>query len=132
MDKVEITVTGVPAINAAFARVEKKLSKNEMQKYCMYAGFMFEESAKWYASGNGGGPQVQTGNLRASIQTEPTDDGGATVAPHADYAPYVEFGVPGHSSPYPYMRPAYETTLQPARSFLMEKIGKEVEIGYGE
>lgn len=131
MDSVDIRVDGAVEIRDALDRVDISLSKDEVQKYCMQAGFMFEESAKYYASGNGGGPQVRTGNLRASIQTEPTEEGGAEVSPHAEYAYYVEMGT-AHSHAYPYMRPAYETTVGEAEAFLTRHIGENVEIAFNE
>lgn len=51
---------------------------------------------------------VETGNLKNSITTEFEDDGlTAIVAPHTEYAAYVEFGT-RRSSAYPYMTPAAE------------------------
>ena len=133
MDRVDVDVEveGDIEIEAALDKVNEGLSQNEIMTALMQTGFMFEEQAKWYASGNMGGPQVRTGNLRASIQTEPNGHGGVQVAPHTEYAYFVEMGT-SRSAPYPYMRPAYETTLEDASKFLSDRIGDDIEIRFNQ
>lgn len=69
-----------------------------------------EASAKEYASGTGGGPNVRTGRLRGSIAWEPGSD---SKGPYVDvgtgvlYGPYVELGT-SRMPAYPYLRPALE------------------------
>jgi len=50
---------------------------------------------------------VRTGALKNSITTEFTSPTRAVVAPHMDYAAYVEFGTRRQRAK-PYMRPAAE------------------------
>lgn len=58
-----------------------------------------ESQAKLNASGNGTGPRVQTGRLRASITHEVVTDSRGLVArigSNVEYARYVEEGTPPH------------------------------------
>lgn len=48
---------------------------------------------------------VDTGALKASIQTEQTGDMSAAVTAGMEYAPYVEYGT-SHGPAQPYMTPA--------------------------
>ena len=51
---------------------------------------------------------VDTGTLKRSITIEIEDDGlTAVIAPHTEYAAYVEYGT-RYMTAQPYMRPAYE------------------------
>lgn len=50
---------------------------------------------------------VDTGKLKNSITTEMTSQTSAIVAPHTEYAIYVEFGTRKQRA-QPYMRPAAE------------------------
>ena len=57
---------------------------------------------------------VDTGFLKRSIRVKEFRDGGLTgvVAPHTDYAAYVELGT-RFQSPKPYLRPAHEEVKDP-------------------
>jgi phage gpG-like protein len=69
-----------------------------------------ESSAKEYATGMGGGPNVRTGRLRGSITWRAGADGRS---PYVDvgsavvYAPFVELGT-SRAPAYPFLRPALE------------------------
>lgn len=69
-----------------------------------------EASAKQYASGEGGGPNVRTGRLRGSITWRLGADGSG---PYADvgsavvYAPFLELGT-SRMPAYPFLAPALE------------------------
>ena len=68
---------------------------------------------------------VDTGNLKNSIDVEFADDGLiAIVAPHTEYAAFVEFGT-RRMSAYPYMTPAAERN-RPAFIAAMKQMLKEV------
>lgn len=68
--------------------------------------FNIEATAKVYCP-------VDTGRLRNSISTRFTESGyGAEIAPHTDYAVFVEFGT-RFMRPQPYMYPAAVTNYQP-------------------
>lgn len=67
-------------------------------------GVAVESAAKIYASGNGGGPHVQTGRLRASITHGLGEDAlglYCDVGTNVEYAPYVELGHPNTAHVYP-------------------------------
>lgn len=54
---------------------------------------------------------VQTGQLKRSIMLSVSDKGlTATVAPHTDYAPYVEYGT-RYMSAKPFVRPAFNEQI---------------------
>lgn len=64
-----------------------------------------ESAAKVFASGVGGGPQVQTGRLRSSITWALGEDElglYADIGTNVEYAPYVELGHP--NTPHGYRR----------------------------
>jgi len=64
---------------------------------------------------------IDTGALMNSIQTKITDGGfGAEIAPHTDYAVYVEFGT-RRMGARPYMTPAGEA-VRPAFKAAMEQL----------
>jgi HK97 gp10 family phage protein len=52
-------------------------------------------------------PNVDTGTLRNSIQVDSVTPTQAIIAPHTDYAEYLEFGT-SRMQAYPYMRPAID------------------------
>jgi len=88
---------------------------------CLMACRVFERRAKWYASGNSGGPGRRTGNLNNSIQSRKTGIDEAQVAPSMDYAAFVEYGTV-HMPAYPYMRPAYESGKEEAGKVLAARL----------
>lgn len=68
---------------------------------------------------------VDTGNLKNSIDVEFDSDGlTAIVAPHTEYAAFVEFGT-RRMSARPYMTPAAERN-RPAFTAAMKQMLKEV------
>lgn len=68
---------------------------------------------------------VDTGNLKSSISTEFENDGlTAIVAPHTEYAAYVEFGT-RRMTAQPYMTPAAER-VRPAFIGAMEQMLQEI------
>ena len=67
-------------------------------------GTNVESAAKVFASGVGGGPQVQSGRLRSSITHELGEDElglYCDVGTNVEYAPYVEQGHPNTAHIYP-------------------------------
>ena len=68
-----------------------------------------ESSAKRYASGVGGGPNVRTGRLRDSIAWRPGSDHTpyVDIGSAVEYAPYVELGT-SRAHARPFLRPALE------------------------
>ena len=70
---------GVPKVLGELAAIEGKLLA-ERGNACLAACQVFERKAKWYASGNAGGPHRRTGNLNNSIVSEKTGSDSAQVA----------------------------------------------------
>ena len=74
----------------------------------------------------------KTGRLRNSISAKKADADGLAwkVAPHTDYAIFVEFGT-RYMAPRPYMTPAaYETfpSFKKAMEWVMKKAAERAEI----
>lgn len=92
---------------------------------CLKACMVFERHAKHYATGYGGGPHVQTGTLRNSIQSRQTAADEAQVAPSTDYAAFVEYGT-SRMPAYPYMRPAYEVGVKEAGDVLAKHLATAI------
>jgi hypothetical protein len=88
----------------------KELLAGPVAKDLVRRAIRVEASAKYYATGQGGGPRVRTGRLRGSITWRLGVD---ALSPYADvgsavlYAPYVELGT-SRMPAYPYLRPALE------------------------
>ena len=127
---ISVSVKGEKEIQDRLHKTIKKLPEDATVG-CLRAGMVFESRAKWYASGNAGGPNVDTGFLRNSITTTEEPD-GASVAPHADYAAFVEFGVGLKPNPRPFMRPAYEDEYDNAMKVLEDYVGRRVSINFGQ
>lgn len=65
---------------------------------------------------------VDSGTLKRSITIEIEDDGlTAVIAPHTDYAAYVEYGT-RYMAAQPYMRPAYEKAKAEFKSKMEELV----------
>lgn len=86
-----------------------ELVKGPVQRDLVRRAIRVERSAKQYATGTGGGPNVRTGRLRNSITWRLGND----ATPYVDigsavhYAPFVELGT-SRMSARPFLRPALE------------------------
>lgn len=153
---IDITVTtkNVSAVLSALTASQDSLSQ-AVGFAVAQVGFAFEAQAKRNFSGartrsNTGGrwptitppyhrdnpgnfPNVITGNLRRSIQTQVTGFGGAYTAkvfPTMVYARAVELGgknwqgQPWRNGGYPYMRPAYETVRPKVNEIFLTALAK--------
>lgn len=94
---------------------------------CLMACYVFERRAKWYASGNSGGPERRSGDLNTSIQSRKTGPAEAQVAPGVDYAAFVEYGTVNMRA-FPYMRPAYESGKAEAGKVLAQRLAACVSL----
>ena len=118
---LNIELTGDDELKRKANNVADKLTDGEL---LLKAGYAIETQAKVNASGRPG-PNVQTGRLRASINTQlSADKQECFVGTNVFYAPYVELGhrqTPGRYIPalhkrlvnsfvpsYPFMQPALE------------------------
>lgn len=77
-------------------------------------GVKFESRSKYYASGNEGGPNVDTGRFRSSLTYDVGEDGqGAYVdcGSNVEYAIFLELGTV-HMAPRPSIVPAAREAAQ--------------------
>lgn len=99
--------------NAAASRLLLESERGGVARDLLRRGLLVEASAKNYATGNDGGPNVRSGRLRSSISTALGSDEKSVfvdVGSNVEYAPYVELGT-RYMHARPYLRPA----LQAAR-----------------
>lgn len=89
---IEIKTNKLPGMASALNR--------RVAEICESAAFACEAQAKVNAP-------VDTGTLRNSIQAEPERPQSWIVAPHTDYAVFVELGT-GRQHAQPYLTPAAE------------------------
>ena len=66
---------------------------------------------------------VDTGALKNSIATEMESDTSATIAPHTEYAAYVEFGTYKMAA-QPYMTPAAEVNRPKFESAMRQLLNR--------
>lgn len=91
----------------------REFMKGPVEQNLVQRAIRVEAAAKQYATGQGGGPQVRTGRLRASITWRVGYD---AVSPYVDigtaveYAPYVELGHKNHAHAYPIVTPGGKFT----------------------
>lgn len=95
---VSLRVTGSAELRRALERLDGREREIAQERALRAAANMVAAQAKVYA------PFV-TGFLRNSIQVDEVDATHAVIAPHTDYALFVEFGT-SRRAPKPYMRPA--------------------------
>lgn len=96
------------AIIADMARDDKLVSA------MMEGGKIIETACKEYCP-------VDTGLLRSSIQTEAAGSREVDIAPHTDYAAYVEFGTYKMGA-QPYMGPGFESSRDAALQHIKDKL----------
>lgn len=128
---MSVHVIGGAKIQAELAVITGNLISQRADA-CLAACYVFERRAKWYASGNGGGPNRRTGNLNNSIQSRKTaldeaEVGPIDVGPAAEYAAFVEYGTVNMPA-YPYMAPAYESGKDEAAKVLGLKLAACVSL----
>jgi phage gpG-like protein len=87
--QVNIKVTGLQEVQSGLQRLDTGLQ--DCSELVYKAGLLIEEQAKQNASGRPG-PNVITGNLRASIVTKLSSPVTAMVGTNISYASAVEFG----------------------------------------
>lgn len=122
MNEIALEIQNLKEVQKAFEDVAKKVSDGSI---VAKAALVIERQVKINASGRPG-PKVQTGRLRASINTNIVSKDQAIVGTNVFYAPFVEFGhrqhpgqyvpplhkrlVASFSPAYPYFGPAIEQT----------------------
>jgi len=128
----KVEITGANTLKAQFGAITAAVL-NGRAEACLKACYVFERRAKWYSSGNGGGPGRRTGDLNNSIQSMKTGYDEAQVGPTeigtvAEYAAFVEYGT-SNMDAFPYMRPAYETGKEQAAKVLGDELAKLILVG---
>lgn len=117
MPTVSMRVTGGERLRRNLARLRGR-ERLEAQRQGLEAGARIVESwAKINTT-----PNVDTGALRASIMVDEVTATEAIIAPHTDYAEYLEFGTM-RSQAYPYMRPAIDEHEQE----IVAAVGAQIE-----
>ena len=114
MASTEIRITGDKKLLKKLSKnLDKTLAKNAVKKN----GAQLEAKAKREAEkfkGHYEGKKFvkPTGRLKDSISVELTNDGmTAEVAPHTEYAAYVEFGT-RFMDAQPYLKPAFDEQMK--------------------
>lgn len=125
MASTEIRITGDKEL---LKKLSKNLDKTLVKNAVKRNGSQLETKAKreaekfkgHYEWVKGQGKQFvrPTGHLKDSINTELTDGGmTAEVAPHTEYAAYVEFGT-RFMDAQPYLKPAFDKQIKEFRKDL--------------
>lgn len=83
-------------------------------------GELVTNEARNYASGKNGGPNVDTGRLRASINYQAEKD-MVKIGTNVEYAPYLEYGT-SRMTPKPFLRPALDSKREQIKRILGAKI----------
>lgn len=92
-----------------------ELIRGPVERDLVKRAIRVETTAKRFASGRGGGPNVRTGRLRASITWRAGQDAESVyvdVGTNVHYAPYVELGT-RRARARPFLRPALEAARVP-------------------
>jgi len=129
MANITITIEGEADFNSKIQAIITNVEGKGLQTALMEGGQLIETACKQQAP-------VDTGLLRSSIQAEAQGENTVIVAPHTDYAMYVEFGTHGISSTYlgvtfrtsggqaaqPYMKPGFESSRDAAMAHIKAKL----------
>ena len=96
---VTVTLEGQAEFDAKIAAIITKASGPGLQAALMEGGKLIETACKQHAMFSQG---YQTGRLKGSIVAEAQGENTVIVAPHTEYATYVEFGT-SKMAAQPYM-----------------------------
>ena len=99
----------------------KEQSKSEIRGAMMAIGLLVQASATYRAP-------VDTGNLKNSIQSDPTDV-EVTIGTNVDYARKVEYGIRQRAQPY--LRPALDENTQRIRTLISNALSAAFRKGGG-
>ena len=102
MPSISMTVRGSSELRRNLNRLRGNERRQAQQDGLDAGARIVETQAKIYTT-----PNVDTGTLRSSIMVDEVTPERAIIAPHTDYAEYVEFGT-SRMQAYPYMRPALD------------------------
>ena len=115
--KMSVKIEGLSNVNAALKKLQNACPE-AAKKAILSAALLIEREAKIKTT-----PNVDTGNLRASITHELTEDtsknaNGALIGTpdRVFYAPYLEFGTRRNRA-YPYLIPALREAVLRIKAF---------------
>jgi HK97 gp10 family phage protein len=117
--KITCEVIGDADFNRKIALLATKC-EGGIKNALMEGGAIIETACKELAP-------VDTGRLRASITHEATGDKEVIIAPHTDYAQYLEFGT-SKMEAQPYMKPGFESSRDAALAHIKAKLAAEMNI----
>jgi len=120
---INVTLEGQAEFDAKIQAIISKASGPGLQAALMEGGKLIETACKQHADFSQG---YQTGRLRSSITTEAQGKDTVIVAPHTEYAQYVEFGTYKMAA-QPYMKPGFEQSRQPAIDHIKAKLAAAIK-----
>ena len=100
--------------NMKIALIADMVKDDKLVSAMMEGGKLIETACKEYCP-------VDTGLLQSSIQTEAAGSREVDIAPHTDYAAYVEFGTYKMDA-QPYMGPGFESSKDAALQHIRDKL----------
>jgi HK97 gp10 family phage protein len=122
---VTVTLEGQAEFDAKIAAIISKASGPGLANALMEGGKLIETGCKQHAEFGRTGARYQTGHLRGSIVAEAQGENTVIVAPHTEYATYVEFGT-SKMAAQPYMKPGFESSRDAAVAHIKSKLKAEM------
>ena len=128
MANITITIEGEADFNSKIQAIITNVEGKGLQAALMEGGKLIETACKKecpvgrYPLGSG----RVGGRLRSSIITEPQGEDTVIVAPHTDYAMYVEFGTYKMAA-QPYMKPGFEASRDAAVAHIKAKLAAAIK-----
>jgi len=122
---INITLEGQAGFDAKIAAIITKASGPGLAAALMEGGKLIETGCKQSCHFTHG---TTTGRLKGSIVAEAQGKDTVIVAPHTDYAQYVEFGTSNPNYPaQPYMKPGFEMSRDAAVSHIKAKLAAAIK-----
>jgi HK97 gp10 family phage protein len=122
--KMSVKIEGLSDVNTALKKLQKACPE-AAKKAILSAALLVEREAKIKTT-----PNVDTGNLRASITHELTEEMGGNVngaligtPDRVFYAPYLEFGTKRNRA-YPFLIPALREAVLRIKAFFEAEFKK--------
>jgi HK97 gp10 family phage protein len=119
-------VKGIEELNKRLFALDKDIS-DKMGNALLEGGKLIETDCKQSATAM---EAVDTGRMRASISTDLISNKEVHVAPHVDYAKYVEYGTSRMPYARPFMKSGFEHARPKAIEYIRKKLGEEVKMGF--
>jgi len=120
---INVTLEGQAEFDAKIAAIITKASGPGLQAALMEGGKLIETGCKQHAMFSQG---YQTGRLKGSIVAEAQGKDTVIIAPHTEYATYVEFGTYKMAA-QPYMKPGFESSRDAAVAHIKAKLAAAIK-----